>query len=234
MITRTEKQIAAVFAVLVALAAIAWFTVEPAYGGQEKVTICHATSSETNPFVTLTLAAPAVYGPAGHFNENGTTQAGHEQDYFGECEETEEPPNPCPNGDLNGDAEGFDPNDDCKRPPVVEEEPSTPEQPDHPHIPTCEQVPTICPATPEAPASPESPSPSAPEAPAAPSAETPDFQKELEDDVKKQAKKNGATSGSGSQTPATDALPHTGLPLGLVALLGALLTGTGAWLRRRP
>jgi outer membrane biosynthesis protein TonB len=51
----------------------------------DKVTICHATSSETNPFVTLTISENAVYGPAGHFNENGTTQAGHEEDYMGPC-----------------------------------------------------------------------------------------------------------------------------------------------------
>jgi outer membrane biosynthesis protein TonB len=62
----------------------------------DKVTICHATSSETNPFVTLTISANAVYGPGGHFNENGTTQAGHEQDYFGECETPEPTPTPEP------------------------------------------------------------------------------------------------------------------------------------------
>jgi LPXTG-motif cell wall-anchored protein len=54
-------------------------------GNSDKVTICHATSSEDNPFVTLTIARVAAYGPAGHFNENGTTQAGHEDDYLGEC-----------------------------------------------------------------------------------------------------------------------------------------------------
>lgn len=53
-----------------------------------KVVICHATSSETNPFVTLEINTHAVYGPGGHFNENGTTQAGHEEDYFGPCLET--------------------------------------------------------------------------------------------------------------------------------------------------
>ncbi len=54
---------------------------------QDKVTICHAAGLEgTTKFVTLTIAYPAVYGPGGHFNENGTTQAGHEQDYLGPCE----------------------------------------------------------------------------------------------------------------------------------------------------
>ena len=52
----------------------------------EKVTICHAAGlADTTQFVTLTIAEPAVYGPAGHFEENGTPRAGHEQDYFGEC-----------------------------------------------------------------------------------------------------------------------------------------------------
>jgi outer membrane biosynthesis protein TonB len=52
----------------------------------DKVTICHATSSEKNPFETLTISENAVYGPGGHFNENGTTQAGHEEDYMGPCD----------------------------------------------------------------------------------------------------------------------------------------------------
>lgn len=51
----------------------------------DKITICHATSSETNPYETLELPEQAVYGQAGHFNEDGTTQAGHEEDYLGEC-----------------------------------------------------------------------------------------------------------------------------------------------------
>jgi len=33
----------------------------------------------------LTLPHVAVHGTAGHFFENGTPQAGHEQDYFGAC-----------------------------------------------------------------------------------------------------------------------------------------------------
>ena len=52
----------------------------------EKVTICHAAGQEgTTKFVTLTLPFNAVYGQAGHFNEDGTTQAGHEDDYEGPC-----------------------------------------------------------------------------------------------------------------------------------------------------
>ena len=52
------------------------------------VTICHAAGRADAPanWVTLTLPEQAVYGQAGHFNENGTTQAGHEQDYMGACQ----------------------------------------------------------------------------------------------------------------------------------------------------
>jgi hypothetical protein len=52
------------------------------------VTICHAAGRADEPanWVTLTLPWQAVYGEAGHFYENGTPQAGHEQDYLGECD----------------------------------------------------------------------------------------------------------------------------------------------------
>jgi len=59
----------------------------------DKITICHGAGQEgTTQYVTLELPYEAVYGQGGHFNENGTTQAGHEQDYLGECQGTEEPP----------------------------------------------------------------------------------------------------------------------------------------------
>jgi hypothetical protein len=60
----------------------------------EKVTICHVAGRAEDPanYITLTIGWNAVYGPGGHFNENGTTQAGHEDDYFGEC--TPPPPPP--------------------------------------------------------------------------------------------------------------------------------------------
>jgi hypothetical protein len=52
----------------------------------KKITICHATSSETNPYNKLTISCNAIYGgprgSAGHFSENGTTLAGHEDDVF--------------------------------------------------------------------------------------------------------------------------------------------------------
>ena len=82
--------------------------------GQPKVTICHAAGlAGTTKYVTLTLAYPAVYGPAGHFYENGTPRAGHEQDYLGPCGNGTQPtptprptvaptPRPTPNGGDTG------------------------------------------------------------------------------------------------------------------------------------
>lgn len=50
------------------------------------VTICHGAGlAGTTQYVTLTLPEQAVFGQAGHFNENGTPAAGHEQDYMGAC-----------------------------------------------------------------------------------------------------------------------------------------------------
>lgn len=55
-----------------------------------KVTICHAAGQDgTTKYVTLTIGYKAVYGPAGHFYENGTPRAGHEDDYLGACIEEE-------------------------------------------------------------------------------------------------------------------------------------------------
>ncbi len=45
----------------------------------EMITICHATSSAINPFVTIHVSANAT---AGHFDNNGTTLAGHEGDFI--------------------------------------------------------------------------------------------------------------------------------------------------------
>lgn len=64
-----------------------------ATGPPEFVTICHAAGlAGTTHFVTLTLPTVAVFGQAGHFFENGTPQAGHEQDYLGPCSGDETTP----------------------------------------------------------------------------------------------------------------------------------------------
>jgi LPXTG-motif cell wall-anchored protein len=63
-------------------------------GPPEKVTICHVAGRADDPanYITLTLPWVAVYGEAGHFNEDGTPRAGHEQDSLGECDPPEPPP----------------------------------------------------------------------------------------------------------------------------------------------
>lgn len=65
----------------------------------DKVTICHASGlAGTTKYETLEISWNAVYGAngnAGHFEENGTPRAGHEQDYFGACL-TEATPTPTP------------------------------------------------------------------------------------------------------------------------------------------
>lgn len=62
-------------------------------GPPEFVTICHAAGlAGTTKFVTLTIPYNAAYGQAGHFGENGTPNAGHEQDYEGACEGDETTP----------------------------------------------------------------------------------------------------------------------------------------------
>lgn len=57
----------------------------------DKVTICHAAGLDgTTHYVTLNISENAVYkDPGGHFYENGTPQAGHEDDYFGPCKTDE-------------------------------------------------------------------------------------------------------------------------------------------------
>jgi outer membrane biosynthesis protein TonB len=98
--TRRRGGIAALVTIVVMWVLIALFflsTSKPVEASQEQVTICHAAGLDgTTHFVTITIGAPAVYGPAGHFYENGTPQAGHEQDYFGPCVTDEATPTPDP------------------------------------------------------------------------------------------------------------------------------------------
>lgn len=53
-------------------------------GDNHKVTICHAAGQAgTTKYETIEVDEHALKG---HFDENGTPQAGHEQDYMGACE----------------------------------------------------------------------------------------------------------------------------------------------------
>jgi hypothetical protein len=63
------------------------------------VTFCHVAGREEDPANTVTLTLPynAVFGHAGHFNEDGTPKAGHEQDHLGPCQAPPPPTDVCPN-----------------------------------------------------------------------------------------------------------------------------------------
>jgi hypothetical protein len=59
----------------------------------EKVTICHAAGQDdTTHFIELNLSYNGAFGQAGHFYEDGTHQAGHEDDILGPCEKKPDPP----------------------------------------------------------------------------------------------------------------------------------------------
>jgi FtsZ-interacting cell division protein ZipA len=51
--------------------------------GADKVTICHGTGSETNPYVQIVVSENAI---GGHFNTRETPRAGHEKDLLFEGE----------------------------------------------------------------------------------------------------------------------------------------------------
>ena len=86
-INKDLLSVLAVFSVILAALYAAWVA-EPVFATPgERVTVCHAAGRDgTTHFVELTLAYPAVFGTAGHFYENGTPRAGHEDDYLGPCQ----------------------------------------------------------------------------------------------------------------------------------------------------
>lgn len=98
---------------IIGLLAVALFAVAGANAqrGGDKVTICHATGSSGNPFVAITVSVTAgdltgALAKSGHFDPNGNTESGHEQDFFLEgdqpksaCQGTQTPPpTPDPTG----------------------------------------------------------------------------------------------------------------------------------------
>lgn len=102
----SKRNIAIAVAIVAVLTLVGSFNLVGATPNKDKdnkkVTICHATSSETNPWVRTVVSENAI---SGHFENNGTTKAGHEGDklFVGdvECpveEEPETPPKTCPEG----------------------------------------------------------------------------------------------------------------------------------------
>jgi hypothetical protein len=130
------KRIGLLIAVLCTIAA---FTTA-ATATNDKITICHVAGLASDPanYITLHLPPQAVYGNGGHFNENGTTQAGHEQDTMGECNPPPPPHDECPL--IPGDQpEGTDCDPveppctvNCEPPPCTENCTPTPPPPPPP------------------------------------------------------------------------------------------------------
>jgi hypothetical protein len=73
----------------------------------EKITICHATGSESNPYVANTVSFSsgdyeAALEKSGHFDGDGETEIGHEDDFIlpfhGTKEDCVASPSPSPTG----------------------------------------------------------------------------------------------------------------------------------------
>lgn len=76
---------------VMALAAPAFATGDP----PEKVFVCHAAGREgTTKYETIEVPANEGGYPQGHFTEEGTPLAGHEDDYLGQCNEPDPDPEP--------------------------------------------------------------------------------------------------------------------------------------------
>jgi uncharacterized repeat protein (TIGR01451 family) len=113
-------------ALVMSLAALAALAIAGATSARvaskpDVVTFCHVAGRGEDPANTVTLTLPygAAFGQAGHFNEDGTPNAGHEQDHLGACS-PEPPPDVCPNieGDQAAIPEGLvkDEHGDCVEP----------------------------------------------------------------------------------------------------------------------
>jgi hypothetical protein len=74
--------------VVAVASSLALVVAAPVAGTDDKVTVCHAAGLEgTTHYETLEVPPNEGGFPQGHFTENGTPEAGHEQDYLGACEE---------------------------------------------------------------------------------------------------------------------------------------------------
>jgi outer membrane biosynthesis protein TonB len=87
---------------------------------QDKVLVCHATSSEANPYVTLEVPANEGGYPQGHYTENGTPKAGHEDDYLGACPEPSPPPSQPPSAPPSSPPSAPPSTPPTEPPPTVE------------------------------------------------------------------------------------------------------------------
>src|SRR3990167_5429871 len=68
-----------------------------------KVVICHATGSESNPYVKIVVSSNAL---SGHFNNNGSPVNGHEDDILMGETEHDGDEFTCPTGGGDGGGGG--------------------------------------------------------------------------------------------------------------------------------
>jgi len=85
---------------LIAATAMVFALAVPVAAASEKVTICHATSAENNPFVAIKVAPNSGFAPHLSDNEGNSPLAGHEQDFLLEntdletCDQVADPVTP--------------------------------------------------------------------------------------------------------------------------------------------
>ncbi len=76
-----KTSILRILGVAIILAGVLVATLTATSQANDKVTICHAAGLDgTTHYIKITVGYPAAFGPSGHFYENGTPRAGHEQD----------------------------------------------------------------------------------------------------------------------------------------------------------
>lgn len=99
-----------------------------------KVTICHATSSATNPYTRIVVSVNAI---GGHFDNPGTPKAGHEDDLLLEGEVDCPPPKV-----VNPPEPPVKPEDKTPAPPATLAAPAPSSQPSPAVEPAPENVPS--------------------------------------------------------------------------------------------
>jgi hypothetical protein len=192
----------------------------------EKVTICHATHSDKNPFVEITVNINSIEDAqhlGGHLehpgdvippytftDEHGSFSfpgQGNQELLENGCELTEGPPptNPPPTN-----------------PPPTEPPPTNP--------PPTNPPPTNPPSTETTPSTTTSPTPPEPTTTTQETTQTPPAQQPTPKQLKKELKKQESQPGTGKTTSTTaqsGQLPHTGFKELLAVLLGALMFAGG-------
>jgi hypothetical protein len=78
-----SSSILRILGIAIILAGVLIATLTATTQAGDKVTICHAAGLDTTThYIKITISVNAAFGQAGHFYENGTPRAGHEQDFI--------------------------------------------------------------------------------------------------------------------------------------------------------